>query len=54
MMDLGSDNMRCGRNGTLSGRGSDIATVVAGDVVGFKSSGKVSRYQLQPLSAFGY
>lgn len=42
MLDLSSENMRCGRNGAVSGVGSDVATVVAGDTVGFKSSGRVS------------
>ncbi|PKS11369.1 hypothetical protein jhhlp_003131 [Lomentospora prolificans] len=46
--------MRCGRNGTLSGRGSDIATVVAGDVVGFKSSGKIGLDIYHPGPGLAY
>lgn len=49
MLDLNSENIRCGRNGAISGRESDVATVVAGDVVGFLPSSLVCRLRLDTL-----
>ncbi|KAL2106252.1 hypothetical protein VUR80DRAFT_6985 [Thermomyces stellatus] len=48
-LDLNSENMRCGRNATISGRESgDVATAVSGDVVGFVPSGLVCPTLLWP------
>ena len=35
MLDLESDNMRCGRGAAVTGRTTDVAAVVAGSEVGF-------------------
>ncbi|CAI4217463.1 unnamed protein product [Parascedosporium putredinis] len=54
MLDLSSENMRCGRNRAVSGVGSDVATVVAGDTVGFKSSGRIGLDIYHPGPGLAY
>ncbi|SPO04829.1 uncharacterized protein DNG_07514 [Cephalotrichum gorgonifer] len=54
MLDVNSENMRCGRNATISGRGSDVATVVAGGTVGFLSSSMIGRDFYHPGPGLAY